>query len=595
MNEHLESRLRQHLSTLDSEPVTAPEAFAPAAAQIAGRHHRQRMLAVGAMCVALVAAAAGSLVALDRGRSEDSTSTPSTQQSTVPTTVVSTAPTVTTPTATTPTVTTPIEPHGPVPGSSREVAADPRGPTLDSAVVWTGTEIIAVGGRRPNPSEDLIEVVDGAAAYDPATDTWRTLTPPTTINGLHSVAAWTGSKALVIGGYPPYATSVAVYDLVTDTWAEGAATPDGALVSDLSTAVWTGRELLVWPYGTETGGVPAALAYDPSADTWRTLPGAPLSHELDPTSVWAGSEWIVWNGVASGATAGGAAYDPVTDSWRQIADAPIGARITHAVWTGSEMIVFGGRSAGLTPMAYADGAAYDPLTDTWRLLTPGPAHPGVESVLIDPRHLLTYAKGSVLGIYDIWFDRWDSTCCEMPNAVGEPLWTGSEIVVIGPSGTVADSERGGVTLAPPAVDPVATDCVGADVDVATEPAWRNPGNREWTLGDCLVRIDVIADEHAAEACGWQSVRVITTGDRLGARYARPGDGVTYVRDPRALVGPVDGFAVVTELPSGVTDTGYRSRGTELWMDAADPSSIYLVDRDRIERWSRAEMPACNTQ
>ncbi|MGH2489204.1 MAG: hypothetical protein ACRDFR_06290, partial [Candidatus Limnocylindria bacterium] len=39
-----------------------------------------------------------------------------------------------------------------------------------------------------------------------------------------------------------------------------------------------------------------------------------------------------------------------------------------------------------------------------------------------------------------------------------------------------------------------------------------------------------------------------------------------------------------DLPAAAEDTGFRQDGTELWMDRADESAIYLVTGTSIERW-----------
>ncbi len=59
--------------------------------------------------------------------------------------------------------------------------------------------------------------------------------------------------------------------------------------------------------------------------------------------------------------ADGAAYDPSTDSWRELPRAPIGARAPLAVWTGDELLVWG--TAVRVDPRPRDGAAYDPARE----------------------------------------------------------------------------------------------------------------------------------------------------------------------------------------------------------------------------------------
>jgi len=118
---------------------------------------------------------------------------------------------------------------------------------------------------------------------------------------------------------------------------------------DSHTAVWTGSEMIVWggriplsPHSSNAGG-----RYNPADNSWTTVsttsaPDGRFSH----TAVWTGREMIVWGGTSdyvSGLNTGGR-YHPAGNSWSAVSTtgAPA-ARIYHtAVWTGGEMIVWGG-------------------------------------------------------------------------------------------------------------------------------------------------------------------------------------------------------------------------------------------------------------
>src|SRR4030095_10777271 len=131
------------------------------------------------------------------------------------------------------------------------------------------------------------------------------------------------------------------------------------------TAIWTGREMIVWGGAfTNTGG-----RYDPATDSWRptstlNAPSARFGHR----AVWTGSEMIVWAGRTWGPPPIGAPdflntggrYDPATDSWRPTStlNAPRPRSGHSAVWTGSEMIVWGGGDIG--PSRFDTGGRYDP-------------------------------------------------------------------------------------------------------------------------------------------------------------------------------------------------------------------------------------------
>ncbi|MGH9039741.1 MAG: Kelch repeat-containing protein, partial [Acidimicrobiia bacterium] len=151
-------------------------------------------------------------------------------------------------------------------------------------------------------------------------------------------------------------------------------------------AVWTGKEMIVWGGAERAGNAPIYLedgaAYDPAADKWRTLPVSPLGARADHVAVWTGKEMLIWGGnpgietpFGNNEFADGAAYNPDTDKWRPMAKFPLTARYaTRAVWSGKVLVVWGGARAedGEEAEPLADGAAYDPDRDSWSKLPPSP-------------------------------------------------------------------------------------------------------------------------------------------------------------------------------------------------------------------------------
>jgi hypothetical protein len=135
-----------------------------------------------------------------------------------------------------------------------------------------------------------------------------------------------------------------------------------------ATAVWTGREMIVWGGGGDGVSQATGGRYDPAADRWTTMttlraPTARSGH----SAVWTGKEMIVWGGFDGNALPldTGARYDPETDSWTPLGrvGAPA-ARGNHlAFWTASQMFIWAGNPQH--PQPYANGGRYDPATDGW--------------------------------------------------------------------------------------------------------------------------------------------------------------------------------------------------------------------------------------
>jgi hypothetical protein len=235
--------------------------------------------------------------------------------------------------------------------------------------------------------------------------------------------------------------------------------------AEAAAVVWTGRLLFVW--GGATGPSAGALlndgaVWDSSADEWRMLPPAPLSARTRASAVWTGRQVIVWGGLdhigshGSHVAADGAAWDPATNSWTPLSVSPLSGRADAiAAWTGEKLILLGGRPAGPTDAAreFTDGASFDPTSGTWRMLpnAVSPAGHGIEwaTAVMTDHDLLAWSVwanhaqtgpgtttgsgGGELYRYDPAADRWNA----VPSAPGaladvvEAYWTGTEVVARG--------------------------------------------------------------------------------------------------------------------------------------------------------------------
>lgn len=178
------------------------------------------------------------------------------------------------------------------PGTWRTLAPSSLGARYASSAVWTGDEVLVLGGtdqpcpdsaRCPSPSGGL---ADGAA-YDPATDTWRTVADaPVAFAG--APAVWTGDVALVFVNADGPALSA--YDPDGDTWATRATPP----MSDPQ-PVWTGEvAVVVDPSSADPEVEPGDWAYDPGDDTWTELPADPGGCGESRQGAWGGDRLVVF-------------------------------------------------------------------------------------------------------------------------------------------------------------------------------------------------------------------------------------------------------------------------------------------------------------
>ena len=146
--------------------------------------------------------------------------------------------------------------------------------------------------------------------------------------------------------------------------------------------VWSGNRAPINGDASAFSDVRAdGAAYNPVTNTWRAIPQAPVPARNLSAAVWTGHDMIVWGGNAPNGYLGrGAAYHPATNTWRALPLSPLKARISHQmVWTGREVLVWGGQikptPGDPTNGDAHDGAAYNPTTNTWRWLAAAPRAP----------------------------------------------------------------------------------------------------------------------------------------------------------------------------------------------------------------------------
>lgn len=204
-----------------------------------------------------------------------------------------------------------------------------------ASTVWTGTELIIWGGDDAAGQPRAT-----GAAYNPSTDIWRSLAASPLLARHEAATVWTGSEMVVWGGAPadggpghaPFSDGAA-YNPSTDTWRTIAVSP---LAGRIAPAVWTGTEMLVVAgRNSDRDGMFAfgdGAAYDPATDRWREVADGPAHPGFQAT--WTGEAMILF------AKGGLFRYDPATDAWTDpdINQFPGQGRL---LWTRRELILSG--------------------------------------------------------------------------------------------------------------------------------------------------------------------------------------------------------------------------------------------------------------
>ena len=250
--------------------------------------------------------------------------------------------------------------YDPATNTWRALTAPPlAGP---SVVVWTGTRVLMWGGGCCDDASAA------GAAYDPARDVWRAL-PAAPLSGRRTDGVWTGTEMIIVGGQAhgeSFFADAAAYNPTTGSWRKLPPMPSPRFDTTLA---WTGSEVVAVGGDRSFGSVPYAdaLAYNLATNRWRHLPPMEVGR-TSHTAVWTGHHLIVWGGRTRTVTGTnfnapphGLVYDPATDVWSALPKAPARGRTgAIAVWTGSSLIVWGGQGIREPFPDYVDGAVYEP-------------------------------------------------------------------------------------------------------------------------------------------------------------------------------------------------------------------------------------------
>ncbi len=151
------------------------------------------------------------------------------------------------------------------PWRSEPVPVGPLTPRGGHSVVWTGSEMLVWGGSADDSGQELLN--DGAG-FDPANGAWRRIAATDLAPRERHVAVWTGTEMMVVGGVGRQ--DGAAYDPAADSWRDIPAMPF-ALDVGSPAAVLVDDGLMIWSPVEDLVAI-----YDLDNNSWRTLPGTGL-------------------------------------------------------------------------------------------------------------------------------------------------------------------------------------------------------------------------------------------------------------------------------------------------------------------------------
>ena len=246
------------------------------------------------------------------------------------------------------------------------VAKGPAAAAIDDfATASAGDQLLIWGGTSPKD-------VNHAAAFNDRGWIWT----PSTSNSVDPTSTSQPGPATTVAS-----AAVSAAQLAHGTWHDLPIPP--VTIGGDAGVVWTGTRLFAWGGSDNAAPTPdsdisrSGALYDPAAQLWRTTAPAPIAPRSRPTTVWTGSEVLVWGGLDASrhVVNDGAAYNPTTNAWHKLpsTNAPgtgtqqpgVRPTLQAAVWTGTKLAVFTPVSPAATDSSTIAQSFYDPTTDTW--------------------------------------------------------------------------------------------------------------------------------------------------------------------------------------------------------------------------------------
>lgn len=271
----------------------------------------------------------------------------------------------------------------PAPGSGdwTKLPAAPLSPRANALTVWTGEELLVVGGEVDDlcpPAADCVSpatLARDGAAYDPESRRWRTVAPapvPVVPWARHAVV-----DGLVVVGWERGWFS---YDPAADLWRDLPPPPTGlgGTLDELSVtlSVLDGKVHTL----SRDGRV---LALEPRSATWSALPLSPHRTALDAQDVVATPEGVVVLGTDPSTVTDGTRPNlllaEVWDgtSWTRLGAGDVLAAWSSWHWTGERVVApyaecVDGGEVNNYGRCIPTGGALDPASKAWATVPPAP-------------------------------------------------------------------------------------------------------------------------------------------------------------------------------------------------------------------------------
>jgi hypothetical protein len=317
-------------------------------------------------------------------------------------------------------------------GHWRELPDAPLSPRANSQSVWTGHEVIVLGGETKPcpPNADCVAASDllrDGAAYEPSTNAWHRIADAPVPVGPGDLLLNAGGRVLLRHAEPREGSRLFVYDPGADQW-----TDIPSFFGDLPSSI--GDDV----YGFRHGRV---VMYDAARGVWNErIPRDPLLPRLAQRRVTATPAGPVVTGLDSTQPNDGRAPSVVlADVWdgRAWHRLPATGQLGNDwYWTGSRMVdpdpaVVDGGEVDPYPRPYPAGGILDPASGRWTALPAEFKEGGTDGWGVNAsggRWVATYGQVYDTATGRVWtLPRPDDT----PDLYTTAAWTDQGLLVFG--------------------------------------------------------------------------------------------------------------------------------------------------------------------
>lgn len=353
--------------------------------------------------------------------------------------------------------------------------SSPLGALSQTTLVWTGHELLELGGLRHGST------TDDAASFNPATGRWHRIAAVRGNVGLTgAVTAWTGTELFVtngqtascLGGAPVTRClpRAGLYDPATNKWTS---TPLPRQLDELTpmAAVWTGSKIILAAVSMNHDRLGMA-AYYPASGNWQIIapPIPPAGHGVrfvamaatlsrlylwsmwDHTTRHGKNDFAIRSGVDIFVSGDGITWRDVTGTWPQHQTVATPLYTGHELLFGPSQIWCG--AACSPPAASFPGFFADPATLRRSPIPAGPLGQVQPAFVWTGRTLIAVSQGEVSGphihigpddmaAWDPASHRWFRlpTPPGAPALAALPVWAGHQLLALTDTGALLTLHR----------------------------------------------------------------------------------------------------------------------------------------------------------